>query len=201
MKLAITLVLTLAAFGAGLYGMKTYLVPESETDAAVAGIDSLLAPEDTLSAADALENATGLPVDSVVTIELPDAPVVELERLRAQIAQTQQQLPELLARLDELESAVTAREDRFERAKEIANSIGTLDEEQLRGVLLQLNGRVLTDIYLQSSTRNRTKMLRALPAQVAGALIEHIAEGPDSRRPAPRAQAAATDSSASDTAS
>lgn len=191
MKIAVTVLLTLAAFGAGLFGMRTYLV--QEPDAADVAAD-LVAPEDTLMADEALENATGLPIDSLVAIQLPDAPIGELERLRAQIALTQEQLPALLARLDSLETAVVARQDRYERAREIAASLGTLEDDDLRDLLVHLNGRVLTDIYIHATPRNRTKMLRALPAQVAGALVEHIAEGPGRQRTAARTAARDTTS-------
>lgn len=192
MKLALTVILTLAAFAAGLFGMKTFMAPAPAEEPVDVG--ALVAAEDTLMADEALENATGLPVDSLVEIQLPDAPVAELERLRAQIERTQEQLPRLLARLDSLEGAVVARQDRYERAREIAASLGSLEDDDLRDLLVHLNGRVLTDIYIHASARNRTKMLRALPAQVAGALVQHIAEGPGRQR------AARADSTASPSA-
>ena len=178
MKNAVIGLVTLAAFAAGLFGIKMVLAPDAaaegdELDPAAA----LLAEGDTLSAADALEAATGLPLDSAVALPFPDAPIGELERLRAQIALTQKEIPQLLERLDELEQQATARQERYEQAREIASSVSRLEDRDLRELLVRLDAGLLTDIYVQASARNRTKLLQALPASVGAALLEQIAYG------------------------
>lgn len=180
MKNVAIIVVTVAAFAAGLFGIKMFLLPDgTPADGAAAE----LAAADSVTAAQALEEATGQPADSLVALPFPNAPIGELERLRAQLTLTQEQLPALLQRLDELESDLNAREERHERARELSNTVSRLEGEELTALLVQLDRRVLTDIYAQASPRNRSKLLQALPARAAAALVEQIASS--SSRPQP----------------
>lgn len=184
MKAVAILLATLAAFAAGLLGIKMVLNPGDAPEAVVAET------EDAPTAAEALEEATGAPTDTLVTLSLPDAPIEEVERLRAQIELTQQQLPVLLEQLYELEQQVAARQERYQRATEVASSVSKLEGEELRDILVHLDGALLTDIYVQASPRSRTKLLQALPAPAAAALIEWVTYAYGSSRPSRRGSAA-----------
>lgn len=173
MKNAAVIVVTLVAFAAGLFGIKMVLPQPAEAGEA----EGAVAEADTLTAAQALEEATDQPVDSLVSLPIPDAPVGEVERLKEQLTLAQDQIPVLLERLDQLEQELTARQDRYERAKALAGSIGRLEDDELRALLVQLDGGILAEIYIQASPRNRTKLLQVLPAKAGADLVERIAYG------------------------
>ena len=175
MKTAAIALVTLAAFGAGLFGVKVFL-PE-----AVPGGAALAAGDSTAVAAAAADSAAADSVAAAAAMSLR-----ELAELRDQLAQTQERIPDLLERIDQLEEELTVRQDRQARAAELASSVGRLEDDELRAVLVQLDGRVLFDLYTQASPRNRTKMLAALPAGASAALVELIAQGPRRSRVAGR---------------
>ncbi|MDT7857331.1 hypothetical protein RQM47_11830 [Rubrivirga sp. S365] len=183
MKVAVILAITLAAFGAGLYGVKMVL-----PDAAEGGAE--LAAGDSAAVAATPEARARLAADSAATAS--QVTLDELGELRQQLASTQERIPTLLQRIDQLEQELTVRQDRQERAKELASSVSRLEDDELRDVLVQLDGRVLVDLYTQASSRNRTKMLAALPAGASAALVELVAYGSSRPRSAAPARSASS---------
>ena len=194
MKAAAITLVTLTAFGAGLYGVKVVL-PEAAPGGAA------------LAAGDSAAVAGVRPAADSVAADSADAKrsLRELAELRDLLAQTEERIPDLLQRIDQLEQELAVRQDRQERAKELASSVTRLEDAELRALLVQLDGRILVDLYTQASPRNRTKMLAALPAGASAALVELVAYGPQraraparsasSRSAAPRPAAPAADSS------
>ncbi len=176
MKLALIGFLTVAAFGAGLFGVMALLpAPPSPEDAA--------AEADSLTAAQLLEEVAGVEADSLVQLELPDVALDSIATLREQLTLAQAQIPTLLARLGELEQTLQARADRLARAQALGGTLGRLEDAELRALLTQLDADVLADVYAEASPRNRVKLLQALPSRRGAALVERIAAG--DRRPIP----------------
>ncbi|MFN3596095.1 MAG: hypothetical protein ACK41D_02350 [Rubricoccaceae bacterium] len=172
MRVLLLILLSTLGFAGGLFGM--YLGLRYVSGAG--GAEELDEPASERTAAEALEQRVGAgDMEALLALDLADPAADSLALLRKYVSDAQRALPRVLARIDTLEQALQARQDRQQRARELAATLPRLEDRELRSLLAQLDADVLVDIYAEASPRNRTRLLGALPAARGAALVERIA--------------------------
>jgi len=90
------------------------------------------------------------------------------------LSSVQSRTSTLQAQLDELQQRVSSLESTQAKAADISNTLTDLDLREMRAVLAPLNLNVYESLYAQTSGRNRTRLLQALPPDKAARLVDRI---------------------------
>lgn len=78
------------------------------------------------------------------------------------------------AQLDELRRRVSSLEETQVKAAEISKTLTDLDIREMRAVIAPLNLNVYEALYAQSTGRDRTKLLQAMPPDKAARLVDRV---------------------------
>ncbi|NBB73276.1 MAG: hypothetical protein GVY35_06280 [Bacteroidetes bacterium] len=90
------------------------------------------------------------------------------------LSSVQSRTSTLQAQLDELQQRVSSLEATQAKAADISNTLTDLDLREMRAVLAPLNLSVYESLYAQTSGRNRTRLLQAIPPDKAARLVDRI---------------------------
>lgn len=80
----------------------------------------------------------------------------------------------LQAQLDELQQRVSSLEATQAKAADISNTLTDLDLREMRAVLAPLSLNIYESLYAQTTGRNRTRLLQAMPPDKAARLVDRI---------------------------
>lgn len=198
-KIALFAIVSIVSFVLGLGGLYVampYIQPD-KVESARAGIDSLRA-----LAADSLSIEDGLRVDVPVDMDLvladaadvdsltpPGIPIDEHPRFLAltdsllAIADISSRLrsenDRLIVRLTELEELASSRAVHSTDIAELTGTLSRLEDNELRSILERVDDATVARLYDEASGRNRTKIVRAMPADRAARLVQRMMGRPD----------------------
>ena len=192
-KALIILPLALLGFTAGLVGLYFALPHVDPKRAAEAKerLDSLgiAAPSvlADLPSLDALLRADSLAADSLAKL-MPE-PVIAVDAaaladrdsldgvvqtLQAQLAEAEKQNTDLQERLQTLEERLNTLETRQAEASALSTTLSKLEGRELSAILQQISLPVLTELYQEASSRNRTKLLQAMAPDRAALFVNTL---------------------------
>ena len=161
-------------YSLGLLTDSTYLLLDS-----LAQSDSLaMAQADSLAQSDSLATAGGAQADSSdgafasseSAVVLQDSMMV----LQHSVAGLIQENGELLEQLKALREQFEGQQTQGARAQELSTTLSKLEDKELARVVEQLDLAVLELLYKNASGRNRTRLLQAMPPQVAASFVQRL---------------------------
>lgn len=76
--------------------------------------------------------------------------------------------------LDELRQRISSLEDAQVKAAEISETLTDLDLREMRAVLAPLDLNIYEALYAQTTGRNRTRLLQAMPPDKAAELVDRV---------------------------
>lgn len=187
--------LAVVAFVLGLTG--TYYVlptifPErisglTDDSTSQAVVDSMVrarmdqARSDSIAAVEAAAlELVGLTPDSLDTLRLLAG---QTQTLRDSLARLTDSLDEEASRARNLSREVTALEEKLaqagnydQKAEEISAAFTDMEDDEMEEILAHTKPRVLQAIYAKASTRDRPRILRALPPEFAARFMEVVSD-------------------------
>ncbi len=161
-------------YSLGLLPDSTYHPPDL-----LAQSDSLaMAQTDSLAQSDSLATAWGAQADSSdgafasseSAVVLQDSMMV----LQHSVAGLIQENGELLEQLKALREQFEGQQTQGARAQELSTTLSKLEDKELARVVEQLDLAVLELLYKNASGRNRTRLLQAMPPQVAASFVQRL---------------------------
>lgn len=199
--LAVAGVLSFVVGTAGIYLAMPTIAP-AVVDSTRVRLDSLgllpRLPEDDADRDPAGSSVDPLPFDTATTLasadssdslqarSLPTGPIIEfsmddslrhttdlLNNLKANNAALTAKIEELTGRIDQMTSQKAETE-------ELSKSLSKLEDRQLAGILADLDLSVVETLYLQSSGRDRSRLLQNLPPERAARFVKTLVKGPGS---------------------
>ncbi|MEM1126005.1 MAG: hypothetical protein AAGI71_05085 [Bacteroidota bacterium] len=182
-RFILALAVALVAFAGGLVAMYQAM-PRFDPDRVERTqqyLDSL-ALADTLVQMDSLQLALLEPPpveipDSLRTqMQARDALILaltdSLNQLRGAIQTSNDQIQELRGEVEALVQAWVEQEERRAEASQLSGTLTKLEDEELQMVLARLNLPLLEQLYIESSNRNRTRLLQSLAPERAARVVQ-----------------------------
>lgn len=81
----------------------------------------------------------------------------------------------LIAKIEELEQRWQTLQTKYDEAKHMSDTLTKLEDNELKALLTNLQPDVIESLYLESSARNRTRLLQMLPSDKAAQLVSSLA--------------------------
>lgn len=160
----------------GSYIAMPYIAPDivAQSDAAAeeAASDSLDQRAKLMALIDSLETGdpNALFAERNTVRQLRDSIVTMHDSLGA----VQSRTSTLQAQLDALQRRVESLEATQAKAADISETLTDLDLREMRAVLAPLDLTIYESLYAQTSGRNRTRLLQAMPPDKAAQLVDRI---------------------------
>lgn len=104
--------------------------------------------------------------------------------LHAKLAALQKDTSRRQLETDKLKERLAVLEDRQARATELSNTLTKLEVRELTPIIKQLDMDVLEHLYAQASGRNKTRLLKALPADYAARFVNRLVDSTPTQRAA-----------------
>lgn len=190
MKILLSVVLALVAFGAGVAGMyyAMPLIAPERVEATQHRLDSLArlaAGDSTLLFGDAAlvaGDSMATAADSLVVAAAAfaeqqselDALTDSLATLQRQLAERENESASLRSHVQDMKEAMQQLEARKEQTVELANTLAKLEDRELEAILAKLNTSVLERLYFEASGRNRQRLLQSMPAGRAASFVGRL---------------------------
>ncbi len=150
-------------FVASLVGT-TFVLPGEEPEVVA---DSLATPPAVPATDRAVEDSSLATADGPVDLERDlEAAMRDVEALREQIR---------TAEATEHDQQTASQQA---EAQALSGTLSKLEPAELSSILARLDLEVVGMIYSAASSRNRTRLLQALPAERAARLVQHLTTGP-----------------------
>lgn len=184
------------AFILGLIGTY-YVLPQvspgrisglaAQDSASQAVVDSLVrarmaeAREDSIAAVEAAAlDIVGLTPDSLDTLRLLAG---QAQQMKDSLQTVTDSLQTETTRAQELSQEVSALEKKLaqaanydQKAEEISKAFTEMEDDEMQQILEHTRPRVLQAIYTKASTRDRPRILRALPPELAARFMEVVSD-------------------------
>ena len=146
---------------------------------------------DSLKIAAALEDSTSAIPDSLLEQEtisaLPekvDSVSVltdSLQTVQQLLEDTQSEVQVLRDQMEQLQQQIESLETKRVQAESISATLSKLEDEQLGAILKDLSSEILEMIYTESSARNQTKLLQAMPPERAASFVRSLVDAETER--------------------
>lgn len=188
--LAVVALLSFALGTAGIYLAMPRLSPDTH-DSTRIRLDSLGLLAKTVDTAVHLALLTDSlqadSTDSTVTVQVPEQPTRQdliqslrdsLHILNNLVRNLRTDTTRYIADISALSEQVDDLSAKQVQAAELTKSLSKLEERQLGRILSGLDFTVLEQIYNQSSARERTRLLQAMPAEQAARFVRTLVQGP-----------------------
>lgn len=182
------------AFAGGLVGMY-YAMPSLDPERVAETREYL----DSLALADTLEqlDSTRLALLKPPPVDLPDSLWDHLAARDAMIASLHDSIAALNQRIQDSAGDVTslrqaidainarwdAMEARRAEAAQLSGTLTKLEDNELRDVLTQLDLAVLEQLYIESSKRNRARLLQNMDPSRAALVVRSLMDAPSGESP------------------
>ena len=99
-----------------------------------------------------------------------------LDQVNELLASEQQVKTDLMARIEEIEMGWKKLQEKYDEARQLSGTLAKLEDNELEALLSQLEPDVIESMYLEASSRNRTRLLQMLPADKAAQLVHTLAD-------------------------
>lgn len=103
---------------------------------------------------------------------LQDSLLIVQER----VAALMQERATFLAQIEALREQLNQRQLQRAEVQELSTTLTKLEDRELSGVVAQLDGSVLEALFMEASTRNRTRLLQAMPAELAAQFVQRLVQ-------------------------
>ncbi|MFK7846922.1 MAG: hypothetical protein AB8G77_16595 [Rhodothermales bacterium] len=80
----------------------------------------------------------------------------------------------LMAKVQSMEERWEALQEKYDEAKLMSGTLAKLEDNELSELLENLAPDVLESLYIEASTRNRTRLLQMMPAEKAASLVNTL---------------------------
>ena len=80
----------------------------------------------------------------------------------------------LLAKVQSMEERWKALQAKYDEAKQMSGTLTKLEDSELAALLENLDADVLESLYIEASSRNRTRLLQMMPAEKAASLVNTL---------------------------
>ena len=81
---------------------------------------------------------------------------------------------ELIAKVQSMEERWQALQAKYDEAKQMSGTLAKLEDKELEELLQGLDPDVLESLYIEASSRNRTRLLQMMPAEMAAGLVNTL---------------------------
>ncbi len=97
-----------------------------------------------------------------------------LQNLHKSLGSEMESKEALVAKVQSMEERWEALQAKYDEAKEMSGTLAKLEDRELKELLQNLEPDVLESLYIEASTRNRTRLLQMMPAEKAASLVNTL---------------------------
>ncbi len=97
-----------------------------------------------------------------------------LSTLHASLGTEMESNESLLAKVQSMEERWKALQAKYDEAKQMSGTLTKLEDSELAALLENLDADVLESLYIEASSRNRTRLLQMMPAEKAASLVNTL---------------------------